>query len=246
VVGGCDYVYGGRSIFMNNPSSGETCIHQQYDALGVIKVVETATARSLYFDNHTVEQSRLTFDAPMQLPFEYQQVIEARILAHHSSHPVQRILMLGMGGGSIARQFHTLLPKASIHIVELRQAVIDVAYDYFDLPNVPEIESIQEDALTFIRDAPSQYEVIIVDIFDDAGLPEPFSSTEFQADLLKNTLPPSLILFNLWDNQSAIAHSQTQKVLKTWRSYANTHKNIMVKSYPIPSTENIILSIQKI
>ncbi|MCF6253459.1 MAG: hypothetical protein L3J38_01780 [Thiomicrorhabdus sp.] len=113
-------------------------IHQQHDEFGRLDVVETATARSLYFGSE-VEQCRFIFDASMRLPLEYQQVMEAQILAHHQQNrPVQRILMLGMGGGSIARQLNMLLPNASIHIVELRQAVIDIAYDYFELPNVPE------------------------------------------------------------------------------------------------------------
>ncbi len=220
-----------------------TVIHQQHDAFGVLKVVDTPKMRSLFFDT-SVEQSRLYFEAPMRLPFEYQQVIETQLLNHHQTHPVQRILMLGMGGGSIAKQLNTLLPNASIHIVELRQAVIDIAYEYFQLPNVPEIEAIQEDALVFIKEALSTYDVIIVDIFNDDGLPEAFSTTEFQTNLLNNLSPKGLILFNLWENQAATAQTQTQWVLQYWQSHAVSQSNI-VKNYPIPSTENIILHIQK-
>lgn len=218
-------------------------IHQQHDEFGALNVVDTPLMRSLFFDS-SVEQSRLYFDAPMRLPFEYQQVVETLVLNQHQTHPVQRILMLGMGGGSIAKQLNTLLPNASIHIVELRQAVIDIAYDYFQLPNVPEIEAIQEDALVFIKEALATYDVIIVDVFDDNGLPEAFSTTSFQMDLLKNLAPKGLILFNLWDNQATPAQTQTQRVLQYWQSQAVSQSNL-VKSYPIPSTENIILHIQK-
>ena len=218
-------------------------IHQQHDAFGALKVMDTSKMRSLFFET-SVEQSRLYFEAPMCLPFEYQQVIETQLLKHHQTHPVQRILMLGMGGGSIAKQLNMLLPNTSIHIVELRQAVIDIAYEYFQLPDVPEIEAIQEDALVFIKEALSTYDVIIMDIFNDNGLPKAFSTPEFQTNLLNNLSPKGLILFNLWENQAPSEQTQTQRVLHYWQSHAVSQSNI-VKNYPIPSTENIILHIQK-
>lgn len=218
-------------------------IHQQYDEFGRLDVVETATARSLYFGTE-VEQCRFIFDASMRLPLEYQQVMEAQTLVHHQQNTsIQRILMLGMGGGSMARQLNTLLPKASIHIVELRQAVIDIAYDYFELPDVPEIEAIQEDALLFVQNALSRYDVIIVDLFDEAGIPKPFTQPSFQRDLEKNVSKNGLILFNLWANQAPEAQAQTQHVLDYWQS--QSPDNILLNTYPILSTENIILSIQQ-
>ncbi len=218
-------------------------IHQQHDEFGRLEVVETATARSLYFGSE-VEQCRFMFDASMRLSLEYQQIMEAQILAHHQHNtPVQRILMLGMGGGSMARQLNTLLPNASIHIVELRQAVIDIAYDYFELPDLPEIEAIHEDALLFVQNALSRYDVIIVDVFDEKGIPKPFTQPPFQRDLRKNLSKKGLILFNLWANQTPEVQAQTQCVLDYWQSQFS--HNILLNTYPILSTENIILSIQQ-
>ena len=231
---------------MGSQSNKGQLIHQQHDAFGVLQVVENNTARSLYFGN-SVEQGRLNLDSPMRLPLEYQQVIEAHILTHHQTHPVQRILMLGMGGGSLASHLHLLHPDSTIHIVELRQAVIDIAYDYFQLPEVPEIEAIQEDAFIFIKEALSQYDVIIVDVFDESGVPEPFTTSSFQQDLVNNLTPSGLILFNLWANQSENQQKHTQQVIDYWQAQSCTTastRNIRLNAYPISSTENIILSIQ--
>ncbi len=228
---------------------GGSLIHCQRDDFGLIEVVDTPQMRSLYFGS-PVEQSRLYFHAPMTLSFEYQQVIEAQILAFHEKHPVKRVLMLGMGGGSIASHLNALQPEMQIHIVELRQAVIDIAYEYFHLPEVPEIEAMQEDAWDFIAEGLSQYNVIIVDVFDEEGLPNDFTEMEFQENLLINLKSPGLVLFNLWNHKDKHIKQQTDLIVKYWQQQALSgssckhHNEIQVDSYPIHSSENIILSIQ--
>lgn len=228
---------------------GGSLIHCQRDAFGLIEVVDTPQMRSLFFGT-SVEQSRLYFHAPMTLSFEYQQVIEAQILAFHDKHRVKRVLMLGMGGGSIASHLNALQPEMQIHIIELRQAVIEIAYGYFHLPEVPEIEAMQEDAWDFIAEGLLQYDVIIVDLFDEQGLPNDFTEPAFQENLLKNLKSPGLVLFNLWNHKDKQTKQQTDLVVKYWQQQAlsslsgKQHHEIQVDSYPIHSSENIILSIQ--
>lgn len=225
---------------------GGDLIHCARDEFGLLEVVDTPQMRSLYFDS-PVEQSRLYFHAPMSLSFEYQQVIEARILERHQQKPLQRVLMLGMGGGSIASHLNALQPDIQIHIVELRQAVIDIAYDFFHLPEEPEIEVMQEDALIYIKDALSEYDVIIVDVFDNEGLPGPFTSQDFQQNLLKNLKTNGLILFNLWAHQDPHTKQQTEQIICYWQKQQNKLLNpdkITINTYLIQSSENIILSIQ--
>ena len=225
---------------------GGDLVHSQRDEFGLLQVVDTPQMRSLYFDS-PVEQSRLYFHAPMSLSFEYQQVIEAQILQRHQQKPVQRVLMLGMGGGSIASHLNALQPEMQIHIVELRQAVIDIAYDFFHLPQEPEVEVMQEDALIYIEEALSEYDVIIVDVFDDSGLPGPFTANEFQQNLLNNLKANGLVLFNLWAHQDTHTKQQTDQIISYWQKQQENQtipSKIQLNTYPIQSSENIILSIQ--
>ena len=222
---------------------GGDLIHCQRDQYGLLEVVDTPQMRSLYFDS-PVEQSRLYFSAPMSLSFEYQEVIESIILERQQQKAVHRVLMLGMGGGSIASHLNVSQPDIQIHIVELRQAVIDIAYDYFHLPEEPEIEVMHEDALIYIEDAISSYDIIIVDVFDDQGLPEAFTRGEFQQNLLKNLKPSGLVLFNLWGHQDSHTKQQTEKIIHYWQNLQVKQSKIAINTYPIQSSENIILSIQ--
>jgi len=100
------------------------------DEYGLIQVVDNEITRSLYFDS-LVEQSRYYFHAPLTLAFEYQSALLEETLEHAHSTPVQSILMLGLGGGSLATQLHSVLPNCQQTVVELREAVIQIAYRYF-------------------------------------------------------------------------------------------------------------------
>lgn len=224
-------------------------LYQDHDEFGQIKVVDYKTYRSLFFDT-PVEQSRYYFDAPMTLAFEYQQAIESQILEHLAQFGGANVLMLGMGGGSIASHLHALQPQLQIHIVELRQSVIDVAYDYFYLPKTPEIEVSHEDALIYLQNPARRYDIIIVDLFDDDGVPPPFIAKAFQQNLQQALNNNGLILFNLWAHPEPQIQQQTQTVINYWQSLKEktsdqaADKKVSIKNCFIPSTENIILSIQ--
>ncbi len=84
-------------------------IHSVRDGFGLIEVVDTQVARSLYFGTR-VEQSRLYFNAPMTLAFEYQEALMESILEHPAA--INRLLTLGLGGGSLPAQMHHIFRNA--------------------------------------------------------------------------------------------------------------------------------------
>lgn len=236
---------------------GQT-IHSVRDQFGLIEVVETSHTRKLHFDS-PIEQSCLHMHAPMTLNFEYQQKIIERILLFTQKSPNQtnfRILMLGMGGGSMAHHLFHTLPNSQITVVELRQAVIDCAYHYFELPNEPEIDVVCEDALIFMAENSAQnaqpYDVIIVDLFDAEGLPSELSDRTFQHNLWQNIATPGLVMFNLWNqwnqthsNGKPVPTQQTQRVIDFWANLVNETTDCTLNRYNIQSTQNVIAEIIK-
>lgn len=238
-------------------------IHSERDQFGLIQVIEDSATRKLFFDSH-VEQSCQYLNAPLSLNFEYQQKIVAQILdfaARNKRSP--RILMLGLGGGSIAAQLNHCLPKSMITVIELRQAVIDCAYRFFQLPQVPEIEVLQDDALQFVAQQSAQaasdsnchYDVIIVDIFDAEGLANELSSTEFNAQLwqLVNQ-QQGMLLFNLWhqwqnqpnaDSKKAKPTQDSQQIIDFWQKLINHQSSWQLNRYNIQSSQNLIVELCK-
>ncbi len=138
-------------------------------------------ARSLYFGTR-VEQSRLYFNAPMTLAFEYQEALMEAILEHPAA--INRLLTLGLGGGSLPAQMHHIFPKCQQTVVELRPAVIDIAYRYFHLPETPHIDTREADAYMFVLQETERYDIIVIDLYDATAC-RPNSPTKSSCSLCK-------------------------------------------------------------
>ncbi len=227
-------------------------IFSERDEFGLIEVVENRVTRKLYFDS-PIEQSCVYMNAPMTLNFEYQEKIIEQVQkfaqAKKGNQPF-RALMLGMGGGTMAfHLFHTL-PNLQMTVVELRQTVIDCAYRFFQLPNEPEIEAVQDDAIAFMAENEHLYDAIIVDIFDAEGLPSALSDIEFQKNLWKSLKSPGLVIFNLWyqwdakqTNGKPIPTEETQNVFAFWQTMSNENTDCILNRYNIQSSQNLIIEI---
>jgi len=229
-------------------------IHSIRDEYGLIEVVENRITRKLYFDS-PIEQSCIYMNAPMTLNFEYQEKIIERVhafaLSKKANKPI-RALMLGLGGGTMAQHLFHTLPNLQITVVELRQAVIDCAYQFFQLPDEPEIETVQADAIEFIAENAHLYDVIIVDIFDAQGMPSALSDISFQDNLWQTLNSPGLLIFNLWyqwdskqANGSPVPTEETQQVLEFWQTLSNENTDCILNRYNIQSSQNLIIEALK-
>ena len=234
-------------------------IHSARDEFGLLQVVDNRVTRKLYFDS-PIEQSCLFINAPMTLNFEYQEIM-IELLINAANQPKSnkpklnsdfRMLMLGMGGGTMAHHLYHALPNLQMTVVELRQIVINAAYDYFQLPDEPEIDVIQEDALTFVAENPHQYDVVMVDIFDANGLPSDLSNADFQQNLWNNLNSTGLLIFNLWNEESPTGDgkptAETAKVLKYWQqlaSHSQAHTKLKLNQYNVRTSSNLILTVQR-
>ncbi len=230
-------------------------IHSARDEFGLIQVVQNHTTRKLYFDS-PVEQSCLYLHAPMQLNFEYQQRIVDLLnqhQTHQNRHPENspyRVLMLGMGGGSIAHYLNHLYPAINITVVELRQAVIDCAYGYFHFPDEPEVDAICEDAIEFVAQNNHPYDVIIVDIFDAHGSPEAMTQNQFHQNLFHNLNAKGILLYNLWFEWNEANPNrqkptpETQSVIEYWQA-ENANGDLVLNRYNIASSQNLIYQVSK-
>ncbi len=79
-----------------------------------------------------------------------------------------RLLVLGLGGGSVARQLRRLAPAAQIVAVELDREVVDVARAEFDLDELG-LEVIIDDALAVLERERRRFDAIFEDVFIGRG-----------------------------------------------------------------------------
>jgi spermidine synthase len=105
------------------------------------------------------------------------------------------ILVLGLGGGSVAKVLRELAPRARITGVEIDPAVVDAARAHLGLDRLG-VEVVVADGLEALRAERRRFDLVIEDVFvgpsrtvrKPAGFPEPLAS------LARRRLAPGGIL----------------------------------------------------
>lgn len=147
---------------MPKPLTDDSIVYRTRDQYGDIVVHDIERGRVLSFGGIS-EQSRIELDDPARLVYEYTQAMLLPLLA---INPAQ-VTLLGLGGGGLVHGLLHALPDAVIDIVELRQAVIDVAYSHFFLPRSERVRVHCADAKEYVGNAEAaSTDLLLCDLYD--------------------------------------------------------------------------------
>lgn len=151
--------YRNATSFFLFPS--EVLQHQCQDKWGKIQVIDHEGQRVLSF-NSVYEQSRMDLYAPNELVHDY---TRAMLLGIAFSQPAH-ITLLGLGGGCLLRAAHLIDARFQIQVVELRAAVVEIAHDYFGLPQASNIQITVEDGRHYMtQQADASTDLIVADMY---------------------------------------------------------------------------------
>jgi len=167
------------------------------DADGVINVYQNGDRRSLCFGN-VVEQSGMSLADPSLLLFNY---TRAMMLGAVLAPDPRRALVLGLGGGSLARALHRHFPRCRITAVEQRAAVLEVARQWFALPDDHRLGVHVGDAQGFLAERRPSAELIFADLYDGEGMDAQQMASEFFALCRQSLSPGGVAVFNLWSGR---------------------------------------------
>jgi spermidine synthase len=154
---------------------------------------EDLASKSLHFSLEDV-QSRMRLREPDLLELRYTRTMMGFLMFQPQP---RSILMLGLGGGSLAKFCRRHLPAARIEVVEINPRVIALR-DAFEVPRDDRrFRVIEADGAAFIAAAAQRYEVILLDAFGPRGLPKPLSTQRFYDDCLDALEPGGVLVANL-------------------------------------------------
>jgi spermidine synthase len=131
-------------------------------------------------------QSEVNLADPHDLPMPYSRTIS---IAAIFPPEIKRVLVLGLGAGSIPLYLQRFVPEAAVDAVELDPGVIDVAKKYFGLRETAKFHLIEADARMFLNRHPEPYDLIFVDAFTGSYIPFHLMTKEFY-QLVRNRLSP--------------------------------------------------------
>jgi spermidine synthase len=108
-------------------------IHKQVAASASVEVNEKNGVRYLHLGSETI-QSAMRRSRPNELELSYTRCMMAFLLFVPTP---TRVVMIGLGGGSLARFVYHNLPETRITAVEISPQVVSAARQFFELPDDP-------------------------------------------------------------------------------------------------------------
>lgn len=139
-------------------------------------IVEDGRTRRLYFSLRFVQSSMRIAD-PVALDFAYTRKMMAFLL--FTPDP-EHVLMVGLGGGSLAKFCHRHLPGTRLTAVEVSADVIALCAE-FSVPQDERLVIVRADAADYLPGADADADVLLLDGFDADGVCPAFLSCDFYA-----------------------------------------------------------------
>jgi spermidine synthase len=124
-----------------------------------------------------------------------------------------KVLMLGLGAGSIAHIIRNeYQSKASITAIEIDPVVIEIAKTEFGIEQLQPIYIVQGDAIEYVLNLTSNFDIICVDLFVQDRVPQKFLHAEFIDQLITSLNPGGKIYFNFMDCSAELTGLFNQRV----------------------------------
>jgi spermidine synthase len=126
----------------------------------------------------------------------------SRIMPVALAYPqkTKRILMMGLGAGSISTYLGRAMPEAQIDVVELDPGVIAAGRKYFGLLETDRVRFIESDGRVYLNRHKDTYDLILLDAFRELGVPFHMLTREFYALLKEHLAPGGAVASNVVAN----------------------------------------------
>lgn len=110
----------------------------------------------------------------------------------------ERIAMIGLGGGSLAKYCHRHLPSTLIDVVEINPQVIALRATFRIPPDDQRFRIHLDDGAQFVRRHRGRYDALLVDGYDETGIPAPLASQRFYSDCRAALVEGGVLVVNLF------------------------------------------------
>lgn len=161
-----------------------------------IDISEEEGVRFLHFGSEWV-QGAMRIARPWALELEYTRDMMFPLLLKRGNWP-KRVLLIGMGSASLLKFLYRHRPGAHLTVVEIAPGVVNVARQYFKLPDDDErIEVVIGDGVDYMRSGSGLFDLIMVDGFDPDARAGELDSVRFYAACRARLSNSGLLVVNL-------------------------------------------------
>ncbi|GAA5786762.1 polyamine aminopropyltransferase [Chitiniphilus shinanonensis] len=164
----------------------------------VIDVSEEFGIRKLHFGQDDTQSAMRVAD-PLELVLAYTRCAFGLLLF---VEPPREMVLIGLGGGSIAKWVHHKLPQTRLTCVELHSQVVNVARSMFHLPQDDERLSVQvaDGTAHVYAMPPGATDVIMMDAYSSTGIVPSLISSDFLTACRDRLTENGVLAINLWSS----------------------------------------------
>lgn len=150
------------------------------------------------------------------------------------------VLIVGLGGGTIPRALHEVVPQTRIDVVEIDPAVVKVARRFFDLGDGSALNVIEADGRVQVKRALRQeqrYDIIMLDAFDHEYIPEHLLTREFLQEVKGLLAPGGVLAANTFSSSRLYDHESVTyaSVFPQFFNLKRENRVIIATDGPLPT-----------
>ena len=193
---------GGAATAPTRTSDGRAVLFSKASRFnGHVYVFQEGAERVLRFAPRGARQSVARPGHPERLELLYTQGAVAALAA---APDPRRVLVVGLGGGSLPRFILHYFPRATVDAVDIDPVVVEAARAWFELPKPPDPAASRlhvhvGDGRAFLEGAgETRWDVIILDAYGNASPPPSLTTLEFLRTVRGHLAPGGVAVANVW------------------------------------------------
>jgi len=191
------YLYAAALVALSGSGcTAQTVIYEKASPYNTVIVTEDYKGlRTLLFERGGGRQSVVKPGDPDHLELAYARVALAGLALCEEP---RRILVVGLGGGSLPMFLRKHYPAAGIDVAEIDPDVVDVAKKYFGFREDERMHAYIGDGRQFIENVRQGYDIIFLDAFGARDVPKHLTTLEFLQITRRALKPNGVVVSNIW------------------------------------------------
>jgi spermidine synthase len=217
-------------------AAAEKVIYERPSAYNDIIVTEDDNGyRVLRFERNGARQSIAKPGDPTYLGFQYTKVAFVGLALVPEP---RRILIVGLGGGTMPMFLHHYYPSAAIDVVDIDPDVVNVAREYFGFREDANLHVHVGDGRKFVESVREPYDMVFLDAFGTRNVPPHLTTLEFMRAVRHSVSAGGVVVGNIWGRQ---VNSLYDSMVRT---YQEAFDDLYVVEVP-GTTNKIVLGLPR-
>jgi spermidine synthase len=177
-----------------------------------IRIEEDEEARYMYFDRTL--QSAMNLKDPTALRLIYSRYTS---LGFAFRPDAKKILIIGLGGGSIPKKLQKEFPSLEMDVVEIDPEVIQMAKSHFNVRDGKNLRLHAQDGRLFLARTQAQYDIILIDAYYSDAMPFHLATREFFELAQRKLTSNGIVVANLISAVTGPSGKIVRAIVKTQR-----------------------------